>query len=88
MAKSVRPGSWLKQLALGVGALATVIYTAQHVRPVYAGRAPVVADLFEPTEWGDSALARAPWAKASGDVAAALQTLGHMTPPAPEDAEQ
>jgi len=69
MAKTVRPLSWLKQLALGAGSLATIIFTAQHVRPVYAGRAPVVRDLFETRIWGDSALARAPWATASGDVA-------------------
>ena len=47
MAKSVRPLSWLKQVALGLGALGTVIFTAQHVRPVYAGRAPVVRELLE-----------------------------------------
>lgn len=70
MAKSVRPSSWLKQVALAVSALATLVFTAQHVRPVYAGRAPVVQDLLERREWGgDSALARAPWARASGDVA-------------------
>ena len=69
MAKSVRPASWLKQLALGIGALATIIFTAQHVHPVFAGRAPVVKELLEPTLWGDSALSRAPWATGSGDVA-------------------
>jgi hypothetical protein len=67
MAKTVRPVSWLKQVALGVGALATIIFTAQHVRPVYAGRTPVVQELFEPR--GDSTLARAPWARGSGDLA-------------------
>lgn len=69
MAKSVRPMSWVKQLTLGLGALATVGFTAQHVRPIYAGRAPVVRELLEAREWGDSALARAPWASGSGDVA-------------------
>jgi len=69
MAKSVRPLSWLKQVALGLGALGTVIFTAQHVRPVYAGRAPVVRELLEASAWGDSALARAPWASGSSDVA-------------------
>ncbi|HEX6051443.1 MAG TPA: transglycosylase SLT domain-containing protein [Gemmatimonadaceae bacterium] len=69
MAKSVRPPSWLKQLALGVGALATLVFTAQHVRPVYAGRAPVVEELLGARESGDSALARAPWVHAPGDVA-------------------
>jgi hypothetical protein len=52
-----------------VGALATLIFTVQHVSPVYAGRAPVVAELLESGDWADSALARAPWAKADGDVA-------------------
>jgi soluble lytic murein transglycosylase-like protein len=69
MAKSVRPASWLKQIALGLGALATVIFTAQHIRPVYAGRAPVVKELLEPRALVDSALARAPWATAAGDIA-------------------
>lgn len=69
MSKSVRPSSWLKQLALGVVALGTVVFTAQHVQPVYAGRPPVVKNLLEPHEWGDSALARAPWAQVSGEVA-------------------
>jgi len=69
MTKSVRPVSWLKQLALGIGALGTMIFTAQHINPVYAGRAPVVRELFEPRIWADSALAHAPWATVSGDVA-------------------
>jgi hypothetical protein len=69
MAKSVRSASWVKQLALGVCALGTIVFTAQHVRPVYAGRAPVVRDLLEPREWGDSAHLRAPWAKADGEIA-------------------
>ena len=69
MAKSVRPASWLKQITLGFGALGTLIFTAQHIRPVYAGRAPVVRDLLEATPWSDSAVARAPWAKASGEIA-------------------
>lgn len=69
LARSVRPTSWLKQLALGVTALATLVFTAQHVQPVYAGRAPVVQELLGPHEWGDSALARAPWVHAPSDVA-------------------
>jgi hypothetical protein len=69
MAKSVRPTSWLNQLALGLGALGTIIFTAQHVHPVYAGRSPVVMELLEPRVWGDSALARAPWVSGSSDVA-------------------
>jgi len=69
MATSVRPPSWLKQLALGISALATLVFTAQHVRPVYAGRAPVVQDLLGPHGWGDSALVRAPWVHAPSEVA-------------------
>ena len=69
MTKSVRPASWLKQLALGAGALGTLIFTAQHMHPVYAGRAPVVRDLLESRPVGDSALSRAPWVTGSGDVA-------------------
>lgn len=69
MAKSARPVSWVTQLALGAVALATLVFTAQHVRPVYAGRAPVVAELLESPEWADSALSRAPWAKGQADVA-------------------
>jgi len=72
MTKSARPAlwrSWLKQVALGIGALGTIVFTTQHIRPVYAGRAPVVRDLLEPRIWDDSALARAPWATGSGDVA-------------------
>jgi len=64
-----RPASWLKQIALGIGALGTMTFTAQHIRPVYAGRAPVIRDLLEPRERGDSALARAPWATVSADIA-------------------
>ena len=73
MAKSVRPtsvpASWAKQVMLGLGALATIGFAAQHVRPIYAGRPPVVTELLETREWGDSALARAPWASQSSDVA-------------------
>ena len=69
MTKSVRPVSWLTQIALGIGALGTMIFTAQHIHPVYAGRAPVVRELFEPRIWADSALAHAPWATVSGDIA-------------------
>jgi transglycosylase-like protein with SLT domain len=61
--------SWLKQVALGIGALSTVIFTAQHIHPVFAGRAPVVKDLLQPRPWEDSAISRAPWATSSGDVA-------------------
>jgi Transglycosylase SLT domain len=72
MTKSVKPASWLsslKQFAVGIGALGTIVVTTQHIRPVYAGRAPVVRDLLDSRLWADSALARAPWATGSGDVA-------------------
>ena len=69
MAHDVKRPSALKQFALACAALATVVFTAQHVKPVYAGRAPVVKQLLGPSEWRDSALARAPWAQLKGDVA-------------------
>ena len=72
MTKPVRPASWfswVKQLAVGLGALGTIIFMTQHIRPVYAGRAPIVRDLLDARGWSDSALARAPWATGSGDVA-------------------
>ena len=69
MAKSVRPASWLKQLALGLGALSTIIFTARHIHPIYAGRAPVVQDLLEPRPERESPLSRAPWATSLGDLA-------------------
>jgi hypothetical protein len=68
MAKSVRPA--LQQFALAIGALGTVVFTAQNIKPVFAGRAPVVQELMAEPAWTDSSLVRAPWAKAlSGEVA-------------------
>src|SRR5690348_7333146 len=72
MTKSVKPASWLswlKQIAVAAGAVGTIIVTTQHIRPVYAGRAPIVRDLLDARGWSDSSLARAPWATGSGDVA-------------------
>jgi soluble lytic murein transglycosylase-like protein len=69
MAKSVRPASWLTQIALGFGALGTLIFTAQHIHPVYAGLAPVVRELLDPRAWGDYALSSAPSATVAGDIA-------------------
>jgi hypothetical protein len=69
MTRSAKVTSWLKQVALGVGALGTIAFTAQHVHPVFAGREPIVKELLQPRLWGDSALSRAPWATTSGDVA-------------------
>ena len=52
---------------LATGAAAAIVFTATNVRPVYAGRAPVVKRLMAEA-WRDSATAalaeRAPWAMA------------------------
>lgn len=69
MATPVKARSPLKQVALAVGALATIAVTAQHVRPVYAGRAPGVQRLLEEDEWRHQARERAPWARLDADVA-------------------
>jgi soluble lytic murein transglycosylase-like protein len=54
-----------RRFALATAAAATVVFTATHVRPVYAGRAPVVRRLVSEA-WRDSAtqalVERAPWA--------------------------
>jgi len=57
MAKS----SLLGQLALGVTALAAIVFSASQVKPIYVGQAPVVQRLVQAT-WRDSAAMRAPWA--------------------------
>ena len=60
------------RFALAAGAAAAIVFSATTVRPVYAGRAPVVARLLGEA-WRDSATAataeRAPWAMASTDEA-------------------
>lgn len=61
-----------KRFALAAGAAASIVFTATHVRPVYAGRAPVVRRLVGEA-WRDAATdslaRRAPWAIASVDEA-------------------
>ncbi len=52
--------SLVRQIGLAAGALATIVATASLVRPVYAGRTPVVGRLLAES-WRDSAYARAPW---------------------------
>ena len=52
--------SLVRQIGLAAGALATIVTTVSVVRPVYAGRTPVVSRLLAES-WRDSAHARAPW---------------------------
>lgn len=63
--------SVLGQIALAVGALATIVGTVTTVRPVYANRQPVVGRLLSQS-WRDSAYRRAPWIQDT--TAAALRT--------------
>jgi hypothetical protein len=63
-----RQPSLLAQLLLVVLALAGIIVSASTVKPVYAGRAPVVARLAA-ADWRDVAAERAPWAVAGADSA-------------------
>ena len=58
----------LSQLALASTALAALVFAAQHVRPVYAGREPVVRQLLE-NPHRDSLALRAPWTKMATDLA-------------------
>src|SRR5256885_622791 len=51
----------ITQIGLALSAAATIVITAQHMNPVYAGRAPGVKQLLAHTEWRDTAEARAPW---------------------------
>jgi soluble lytic murein transglycosylase-like protein len=64
--------SIVSRLAVATGAAAAIVFSAGNVRPVYAGRAPVVARLLGEA-WRDSATAaaveRAPWAMSSTDEA-------------------
>jgi Transglycosylase SLT domain len=64
-------GSVLRQVALGIGALATIVGTVTTVRPVYANRQPVVGRLLSQS-WRDSVYRRAPWIQDT--TAAALGT--------------
>lgn len=65
------PHSLIRQIALAVGALATIVATATVVRPVYANRQPVIARLLA-EGWRDSVYQRSPWIQDT--TAAALST--------------
>ena len=64
--------SIVRRFALASGAAAAIVFSATNVRPVYAGRAPVVSRLMAEA-WRDSATAalaeRAPWAMATTEEA-------------------
>ena len=64
--------SIVRRFALATGAAAAIVFSATNVRPVYAGRAPVVSRLLTEA-WRDSATAalveRAPWAMATAEEA-------------------
>jgi soluble lytic murein transglycosylase-like protein len=66
--------SLVRRAALATAAAASIVFTASNVRPVYAGRAPVVERLVGEA-WRDSATAaladRAPWA-----MGVAAQAIG------------
>jgi hypothetical protein len=52
----------VQQVALALSAVATIVITAQHMHPVYAGQAPGLRQLLSETPWRDSAATRSPWA--------------------------
>ena len=52
--------SLVQQIALGIGALATIVTTVSTVRPVYADRQPVVGRLLAQS-WRDTVYKRSPW---------------------------
>jgi hypothetical protein len=62
--------SLVRQIALAVGSLATIVATVTTVRPVYANRQPVVSRLLAES-WRDSVYARAPWIQDTTDAALA-----------------
>jgi hypothetical protein len=64
-------GSLVRQIALAVGSLATIVVTVTTVRPVYADRQPAVSRLLG-QGWQDSVYERSPWIE--GTTAAALAT--------------
>jgi hypothetical protein len=68
--------SFVRQLALAAGALATIVTTVATVRPVYANRQPVVRRLLAQS-WRDSVYERAPWIQDT--TAAALATAQFLT---------
>ena len=55
-------------LALGIGALATVVFTLARVQPVFVQREPVVAEILE-HPYVDSAELHAPWLIAPAELA-------------------
>jgi hypothetical protein len=58
----------LHLLALALGALVTVVFTASRVHPVFVEREPVVADILR-HEYVDSAVVHAPWLNAPAELA-------------------
>jgi hypothetical protein len=52
--------SLVREIALAVGALATIVATVSTVRPVYADRQPMVRRLLAQS-WRDSVYERSPW---------------------------
>ncbi|MGQ0713403.1 MAG: transglycosylase SLT domain-containing protein [Gemmatimonadaceae bacterium] len=63
--------SLVQQVALAIGALATIVATATTVRPVYADRQPVLNRLLAES-WRDTVYERAPWIQDTSN--AALET--------------
>jgi hypothetical protein len=63
--------SLVRQVALAIGSLATIVGTVTTVRPVYANRHSVVSRLLSQS-WRDSVYRRAPWIQDT--TAAALET--------------
>jgi soluble lytic murein transglycosylase-like protein len=60
MIRTKRPSILLRHVLLGLGAAATVIFTAGVVRPVFVGRAAAVDQLAEPLRDDDVALVDVP----------------------------
>jgi hypothetical protein len=59
--------SLVQQVALAIGALATIVATATTVRPVYADRQPVLGRLLADA-WRDTVYERAPWIQDTTDA--------------------
>lgn len=64
--------SLVQQVALALGALATIVATATTVRPVYANRQPVLERLLAES-WRDTVYQRAPWIQDTSDAALATE---------------
>lgn len=69
------PRSLVQQVALAIGALATIVATATTVRPVYADRQPILNRLLAEA-WRDTVYERAPWIQDTTD--AVLETEQYM----------